>query len=37
MGNISYLGNNRITSDQEIQGDLIVSGTVLLEHYKKWL
>jgi hypothetical protein len=31
MGNISYLGNNRITSDQEIQGDLIVSGTVKVE------
>ena len=31
MGNISYLGNNRITSDQEIQGDLTVSGTVKVE------
>ena len=31
MGDISYLGNNRITSDQEIQGDLTVSGTVKVE------
>jgi len=31
MGDISYIGNNRITSDQEIQGDLTVSGTVKVE------
>ena len=31
MGNISYLGNTRVTNDSEIEGDLTVSGSVKVE------